>query len=191
MCDLRPQELRQRQHFDAARRHRGVFDDLLAERRDQPLADADQAGRRKHDEGDEHQAEPEQPVLGVDAEEFAEQDEEQRARAPAPGNCACRRSRPSPADRRRTTTEIGSAEVMRFWNSRRMPARPVIAGRQHEGDQLVAVGRIAEEARALLVLADRDQHACRRSNYGSATAGSAPGRRCRNEPVIDRSRIPD
>ena len=55
-------------------------------------------------------------------------------------------------------TEIGSAEVMRFWNSSRMPASPVIDSRQHEGDELVAIGRIAEEARALLVLADRDQH---------------------------------
>ena len=31
-------------------------------------------------------------------------------------------------------------------------------GRDREGEQLVAVGRIADEARALLVLADRDQH---------------------------------
>ena len=44
---FRPQEFRQRQHFDAARRHRGVFVDLLAERRDQPLADADQARSAK------------------------------------------------------------------------------------------------------------------------------------------------
>ena len=61
-------------------------------------------------------------------------------------------------------TEIGSAEVMRFWNSSRMPASPVIAGRQHEGGELVAVGRIAEETRALFVLADRDQHGADRSN---------------------------
>ena len=51
---------------------------FLRNGRHQPLADADKAGRRKHDEGDEDEAEPEQPVLGIDAEEFAKQDEEQR-----------------------------------------------------------------------------------------------------------------
>jgi len=44
---------------------------FLAERRDQPFADADQTGSAENTmEGDEHQAEPEQPVLGVDAEKF-------------------------------------------------------------------------------------------------------------------------
>ena len=73
-----PQEFRQWQHFDPARRHRRILDRLLAEGCDQAFADADQAGRRKHDEADEYQTKPEQPVLGIDAEEFAEQNKEQR-----------------------------------------------------------------------------------------------------------------
>ena len=89
-------------------------------------ADADETGRRKHNETDEHEAEPEQPVLGVDAEEFAEQDEEQRAerRAEETAHTADHDHGQEIAGER---TEIGSAEVMRFWNSSRMPARPVIA----------------------------------------------------------------
>ena len=43
------------------------------------LGDADEAGRREHDEADEQQAELEQPVRRPDRQEFAEQDEEQRA----------------------------------------------------------------------------------------------------------------
>ena len=55
-------------------------------------------------------------------------------------------------------TEIGSAEVMRFWNKQQYAGKPGDPGGQHEGGELVAVGGIAEEARALLVLADRHQH---------------------------------
>ena len=40
-----PQKFWQRQEFDAARRHCGIFCCLLAKRRHQPLADTDQAGR--------------------------------------------------------------------------------------------------------------------------------------------------
>jgi hypothetical protein len=75
----RAQEIRQRQHFDPARRHRRIFRRLLAPGRDQPLAYSDQTCRRKHDEGDKYKAEPEQPVFGVDAQKFPEQDKEQRA----------------------------------------------------------------------------------------------------------------
>ncbi len=76
---FRPQEFRQRQRLDLARRHRRVFSHFLAERREQFLAHANQSGRREHDEADEHKAEPQQPVLGVDAEKLSEQNEEQRA----------------------------------------------------------------------------------------------------------------
>ncbi len=74
---LRPQKFRQRQRLNLACRHRRILGHLLAEWRKQSFADADQAGRREHDEADEDEAEPQQPVLGVDPEKFAEQDEEQ------------------------------------------------------------------------------------------------------------------
>jgi len=57
---------------------RGIFDHLLAERRDQSLGDAHKASRRKYDEGDEYETKPEQPVFGVDTQEFTKQDKEQR-----------------------------------------------------------------------------------------------------------------
>ena len=59
-------------------------------------------------------------------------------------------------------TEIGSAEVMRLLNSSNDAGEAGDRRRHDEGDQLVAVGGVAEEARALLVLADRDQHAADR-----------------------------
>ena len=155
---FRPQEFRQRQHLDAPRRHRGVLDRLLAERRHQPLADADEPRRREYDEGDEHKAEPEQPVLGVDAQKFAKQDEEQRAErgAEEAAHAADYDHRQQIAgERHRDRIGRGHAVLVEEENA----GEPGDAGRQHEGQELVAVGRIAEEARALLVLADRDQHA--------------------------------
>ena len=59
-------------------------------------------------------------------------------------------------------TEMGSAEVMRLLNSSRQPASPVSVADSDEGDQFVAVGGVADELRALLVLADGDQHVTRR-----------------------------
>ena len=59
--------------------HRGRLDRARAERRDQPLRNADEAGRRKHDEADEQQPEIEQPMRRPDRQKLAEQDEEQRA----------------------------------------------------------------------------------------------------------------
>ena len=176
--------------FDAARRHRGVFDHLLAERRHQPLGDADQAGRREHDEADEHEAEPEQPVLGVDAEEFAEQDEEQRAqRRPEETAHAADHDHRQQFAGERDRDRIGRGHAV--LEQQQDAGEPGDPRRQHEGGELVAVGGIAEETRALLVLADRHQHACRRSNYGSATAGSAPGTRWRRRTSSNWSRIPD
>jgi len=74
-------------------------------------------------------SEPEQPVLGIDAEEFAEQDEEQRAERGPPGNCACRRSRPSPAGSPENDTEIGSAEVIAVLVQQENAGKPGDAGR--------------------------------------------------------------
>ena len=89
-------------------------------------------------------------------------------------------------------TEIGSAEVMRFLNSEQDAGEPGDRRRQHEGGELVAVGRIAEETRALLVLADRDQHAADRRVMEAPEQRSATAKRDRrHEPVVDRWRIPD
>ena len=55
-------------------------------------------------------------------------------------------------------TEIGSAEVMRLLKSEQHAGEPRQRCREREGDQLVAIGGVAEETRPLLVLADRDQH---------------------------------
>ena len=80
---LRTQELRQRQGFDLARRHGRFFGDLLAEWRKKLLADTDQSRWGKDNETDEDQPEPQQPVLGVNAENLAEQNEEQRTQCRA------------------------------------------------------------------------------------------------------------
>ena len=59
-------------------------------------------------------------------------------------------------------TASGSAEAKRWLNTDNVPASADHGRRDHEADELVAVGRIADEARALLVLADRHQHAADR-----------------------------
>ena len=180
---FRPQELRQRQHFDAARRHRGVFDHLLAERRDQPFADADETRRRKHDEGDEHEAEPEQPVLGVDPQKFAEQDEEQRAQR-RPQETA------HSADHDHRQEIAGERDRDRIGRGHAVLEQQEDAGEagnpcgQYERGQLVAVGRIAEETRALLVLADRDQHAADGRIMETPEQDQDQEGDCRDEPVI-------
>ena len=59
-------------------------------------------------------------------------------------------------------TASGSAEAKRWLKTESTPAMADHRRREHEADQLVAVGRIADEARALLILADRNQHAADR-----------------------------
>ena len=83
-------------------------------------------------------------------------------------------------------TEIGSAEAKRWWNTDSMPASAGDRGRDREGEQLVAVGRVADEARALLVLADRDQHVADRRAV-EAPQQKHDDRRpmSGDEPVID------
>ena len=148
---FRPQEFRQRQHFDPSRGHRGVFSRPPAKRRDQPLADPDQTGRRKHDEGDEHQAKPEQPVLGVNAQEFAKQDKEQRAeRGPQETAHPADHDHGQQIARERDRNRIGRSHAVLV--KQKNTGKPGNACRQHERGQLVAVSRIAKEAGALLVL---------------------------------------
>ena len=165
--------------------HRGAFDRRRAERRHQPLRNADQTGRREHDEADEQQAETEQPVR-------RQIDRNSRNRmknsAPSAGPRKLRmppittmaRSSPEKA------TEIGSAEVMRLLKSESVPASAGDRRRQHEGDQLVAVGRIAEEARALLVLADRHQHAADRRTVEAPEQDADRDADRGDEPIIIR-----
>ena len=121
--DRRPQERRQRHRAGGAPPSRPPRR-LLAERRDQPLADADQPGRREHDEGDEQQAEPEQPVRR-DAREKSRNSTKNSAPSAGP-----RKERMPPittiaSSSPENATEIGSAEVMRLLNSSSMPASPV------------------------------------------------------------------
>ena len=57
--------------------------------------------------------------------------------------------------------------------------------REHEADQLVAVGRIADEPRALLIFADRDEHAAdRRAMKAPQQDADRHPDRC-HHPIID------
>ncbi len=152
---------------DAARgagatgRHGRTLGRDAPERLHEARRDADQAVRREHDEGDEQQAEVQKPVGGVDRQELAEQDVEQRAQ---------RRSeeRAHPADhhhgeqlaREGDGDRVGRGEAVAVGGER--ARQPGDRRRDHEGGELVAVGGVAEEARALLVLADRHQHGAHR-----------------------------
>ncbi len=181
---FRPQKFRQWQDFDAARRHRGVLGRLLAERRDQPLADADQTGRRKHDEGDKHQAEPEQPVLGVDAQKFAKQNKEQRAErwSQEAAHAADHDHRQQIAgERHGDRIGRGHAVLVKQQNA----GKPGDGSGQYERRELVAIGRIAEEACALLVLADRHQHRADGRIVEAPQQDQHQERNRRHEPVID------
>ena len=89
-------------------------------------------------------------------------------------------------------TAIGSADAKRWWNTDSTPAKPHSVGRERERDLLVALGRIADELRALLVLADRDQHRSdRRAMEALQCADDADAdaaRRARSTPTRSRGR---
>jgi hypothetical protein len=87
---------------------------LLAERRDQPLADADEAGRREHDEADEQEAEPEQPVLGVQIDRNSRNRMKNSAPSAGPRKLRMPPITTIASSSPENATEIGSAEVMRF-----------------------------------------------------------------------------
>src|SRR5262245_59654342 len=55
---------------------------------------------------------------------------------------------------------------------------------QHEADQLVAIGRIADEACALLVLADRHQHAADRRSVEAPEQVTYRHADCRDGPIV-------
>ena len=74
-------------------------------------------------------------------------------------------------------TEIGSAEAKRWLNTESTPASAVTPAETAKASELVAVGRIADEARALLVLADRDEHAADRRVVEAPQQTARPGSR--------------
>ena len=55
-------------------------------------------------------------------------------------------------------TVVDSAAAKRWSNTEQRAGQPGDGGREHEGPELVAVGVVALERGALLVLADRHQH---------------------------------
>ena len=65
-----------------------------------------------------------------------------------------------------------------------MPARPVTPAESDESEQLVAVGRVADEARALLVLADRDEHAADGERWKRHSASTTRKPTAADEDVI-------
>ena len=121
------------------------------------LADAHQARRRQQDEGDEDQAEEQQPVFGVLREVLAKQQEEQGADQGA-GKAA------HAADqhhRQQFTRERHGQHFSRgdpVIEHRQTAGQAGHRRRDDEGGQLVLLHRVAEKARALLVFADGDQH---------------------------------
>ena len=70
-----------------------------------------------------------------------------------------------------------------------MPAKPGERRRQHEGRELVAIGRITEKPRALLVLADRHQHGADGGIVETPQQQQHREGDGRDEPVISRLRI--
>ena len=141
--------------------HRGRFDRGRPERGQQPPRNADEPGRRKHDEADEQQAEIEQPMRRPDRQKFAEQDEEQGAeRRPQEASHPADHYHGDELAREGDGQRLGRGKAV--IEDRKRTCDRNHCRREHEADQLVAVGWIADEACALFVLADRDEHAADR-----------------------------
>jgi hypothetical protein len=151
----------QRGRAGLAVRHRGVVDGPRPPARRGAVPEADQSGRREHDEGDEEQPEHEQPVLGHARQVVTEDDEEQRPeRRPE--------ERAHAADDHHRQQLAGERDRDRLGRGHPVVEQQQHAGERgdgrgyHERDELVALRVVAEEARALFVLADRHQHAAER-----------------------------
>ncbi len=166
-CLVRLEECRQRQPLlDPAARHRGGLDDLRPHRLGEAPPDADEAGRRIDDESHEQQSEEQQPVRRPDRQELLEEDVEQRAERRA-------EQAAHPADDDHREQRAGERHSGRIRRREAMMEHGQHAGEtakrrgDRERDLLVPLRRIADELRALLVLADRDQH---RSDRGAVEA---------------------
>ena len=124
----------------------------------QTLGDADDAVRREHDEGDEDHAEVDEPVLGPRRERVAHEDEDGRAHGRAD-------EAPHAADeghggdlaRHRDVERLRIGEVQEEGVERAGEAAE--RARDDERGELVALDVVPDEAGALLVLADRLEHA--------------------------------
>ena len=152
------QELGQRHALlDRARIHRGRLDHFGLERLGQPAPDADQSGRRKHDEPDEQQTEEQQPVRSPDRQILAEQDEKQRAKRGTEQTAhAADDHHGEQLARERNRRRVGRRETMM---EREQHTSAAGQHRRHRvSDLFVAVGCITDELRALLVFADRDEY---------------------------------
>ena len=147
--------------FDAPAGHGRVGLRLLAEGGKKALGDAGQARRREHDEADEHQAEEQEPARREQREIFARQHEEQRAegRAQEAAHAA------DDHHGEQLAGELDGHRVSRgeaVMEGRERAGKARQSRRDREGDELVAVSVVADEAGANLVLADRHQHAADR-----------------------------
>ena len=152
------QERRQRQSLlDLPSGHRRRLDNLRAHGLGEAAPHADEPRRRIDDEADEQQAEEQQPVRRPDREELAEEDEEQCA------ECGAEQAA-HPADDHHREQFAGERHGDRIGRREPMVKHGQHTGeaaqrrRDRECDLLVALRGITDELRALLVLADRDQH---------------------------------
>ena len=144
-----------------ALRHGRRFSHTRTKRRNQPPSHADETSRRENDEADEKQTKIKQPVMRPNGEKLTEQDEEHGAE---------RRTEKAahPADHhhgdelagKRHGERLGGGEAV--IEDRQRSGNPDDNCGEHETDQLVAVGGITEEARALFVFSDCHQYAADR-----------------------------
>ena len=157
-----PQKGGQGQAFvNAALAHGGNVFDHRAPAALQPRPDADQAGRRKQNEADEGQAEPEQPVFGVNRQQLTRQNVEQRAeRGSQKAAHAAYDHDGQQLAGKRDRGRFGRGDAMVKYQQR--TGQPGDGGRQHEHRQLVPVRVVALKRGALLVLANGDDDVAKR-----------------------------
>jgi hypothetical protein len=136
--------------LDRATRHRGSLDATGTHWLGDPPPHADQAGRREHDKGDKQQAEKKQPVRRPDRQVFAKENVEQRPerRAQQASHAADDHHRQQLAGRRDRRL-IGRGEAM--VKCKQDTGKTGQRRRCRIGDLLVALRRITDELRALLV----------------------------------------
>ena len=173
-----------RRRIDRAARHRCRFDDSRAQRRRQAPPYADEARRRKYDEPDEEQPEKEQPVGRPDRQVLAKQDVEERAQrgteqAPHPADDHHREELAREGDRRR----VGGREAV--MEREQHAGEPGERRRNHVGDLLVALRRVAGELRPLLVVANREQHGADRRDVEPRQRVDDEDAERRDDRVVD------
>ena len=122
--------------------------------------------RRIQNEGHEQQPEPEHPRIRIAREELAKQDVEQRPEGRAQESARA-------ADDGQGDDLAGKGDVDcvgrhdRLEEREQAPCHADDRGRDNERGELVVAHGVAGKERALLVLADRDQHAAERRAHDS------------------------